>query len=355
MESTRTFLFLKRSLVVFVTSLLLIANHIPTIYAQENQAEGLSLTVSPYLLDLKGKPGETLTDTIRIRNNLSQDLSLVSNVRPLRVEGERGGAIPSEEVKPEDTHIGWLKVDSDKITAKSQEWTEIPITITIPQDAAFGYYFAVTFSPATLPNPEETGAQAIVKGEVAIFVLLNVEKEGAKAGFNLLSFKPLQNIFEHLPAKFETRVENTGNIHLRPHGNIFIRQFGSKDDLAILEVNESNGNVLPGTKRVFETSWKDGFVVKNEETGKLEFHWDKLTQIRFGQYEARLALVYFDGTRDVLLESSQKFWIIPYTAIAITVGSIIALIVIFRWLLKKYIQNQMKKLGTVPQDLKLRK
>lgn len=320
-------------------------------FAQETD-EGVSLTVSPYLLDLRTQPGSIVKDKIRLYNNLSKDLKLSPQVRPLKPEGEQGGAVPSDKITDADIHLEWLSFEDQSVTAISREWVDVPFTIEVPEDAAFGHYYAISFIPDTTSSSPEDGAQTVLQGQITVFVLLTVEKEGAKAEISLVSFDPIKTLFEYLPIKFQTRVENTGNVHIRPGGNIFIRQPGTSTDIAILNINDTNGNVLPGTKRVFETSWNDGFISKNEQNGQLVFHWDKLLSFRLGQYEARLALVYFDGTKDILIDNTKTFYIIPYTAISIILVSLIIIGLGIRFLLKAYVRSQLRKLNQTQTSLR---
>lgn len=98
--------------------------------------------------------------------------------------------------------------------------------------------------------------------------------------------------------------------------------------MAILDVNQSSGNVLPASKRVFSADWDDGFPVyklKQQnghvkiENGKQVFglQWDisKIGHLRMGHYTARLVMTYDDGTKDIPLEASVSFWVIPWRLI----------------------------------------
>jgi hypothetical protein len=213
---------------------------------------------------------------------------------------------------------------------------------------------AFYISPVASTTTTENGSQ--VQGAVAIPVLLNVKKPGAKAEAKLDEFKPKAFVSEYLPVEFLTRVTNTGNIHINPRGNIFIRSGGK--DIATLTVNPGLGNILPNTTRAFESSWEEGFIIRkpvtengNVKIGKdgkpetyLEFNWNKLTQFRFGKYTAALVLVYNDGTRDIPVESTTTFWVIPYKALVIIILVILGIILGIRFVIKSYVKKQIQKL-----------
>ena len=96
--------------------------------------------------------------------------------------------------------------------------------------------------------------------------------------------------------------------------------------MAILEVNQDRGNILPDSNRVFTSKWTEGFPVYVEkvEDGKVvldnqgkqvySLNWDfsQLYKLRFGKYTADLLLVYDDGVRDQTVEGQLSFWVIPW-------------------------------------------
>lgn len=337
------------TLIIFLTSYFLILTS--QIFAQTTP--GLNITISPTVLDLSEAPGKKIEGKFRIRNNTSQPLELSIKVDALDARTQNGRVVPATPGKG-DTHISWLKFDQQNFTAKQQEWTEVKYTLEIPKDAVFAYYYALRISQTNNEVKEQT--TTTVLGEVVIPVLLQIQRSGAKREAKLIEFKPYQFINEYLPVSFTTAVENKGNVHIRPRGNIFIQGPGEKD-LGLIEVNPGMGNILPGSKRTFESAWNDGFLIqepiledgapKLDKNGKiqnqLKINWDKITNFRFGKYTAKLVLVYDDGKRDVTLISSKEFWIIPYTVIGIAFTGLIVTFFIGRLLLKAYVKQQIRK------------
>jgi hypothetical protein len=316
------------------------------------QTGNFDVTISPVFFDLSANPGGRVSDRIRIRNNTTSPINI--NVEVQRMTGDDEGALTLTPEDPENT-ISWVKIQDRTITAPPLEFVDVPFTIEIPNSAAYGYYYAVNFT-----NSDATvdGTGAAISGAAAVPILLNVRKEGAVAEAKLAHFSPVSFINEYLPVDFKVQIENSGNVHIRPRGNIFISS-GGKDDLAILEVNENVGNIIPNTKREFITSWSDGFIVRepviedgqvkldedgNPETS-LKINWDKLTSFRIGKYTANLLLVYDNGERDVTIEDSKTFWVIPYKFIIGTIVGLILFVLLVRFMLKRYIQRELRKRG----------
>ncbi len=309
------------------------------------------VTLSPVFFDLSSNPGTTVSDKIRVRNNTDSPIPITITLNQLT--GDLNGNL-SLKPNQSDPTLGWVKFQSKTYVLSPLDWTDIPFSINIPKDAAYGYYFAISFnqdknSPLTKNGTSITGAAAVP-------ILLNVRKEGARAEAKVLSFTTTNFINEYLPVDFNVKVENVGNIHIKPHGNIFISSGNSKD-LAILDVNSDIGSIIPQTARVFNASWADGFItmepVLNYGTPKLDkngkpikhlvINWDKLTSLRIGRYDANLLLVFDNGTRDVPLEANLSFWVFPYKIVGGILIVIIAFILLIRFLLRRYIRRQIKR------------
>lgn len=281
----------------------------------------LNLTTSPLPISLKAKPGESVTTELRIRNSGNQTEKLKVGLMKFTASGEEG--------KPElhergdgDAYFDWVKFSKTEFTAQPNEWESIKMTIDLPQSAAFGYYYAVTFSRSNA-DTADGDLQAAVRGGTATLVLLEADVPNAKRDLALESFTIGKRTYEFLPAKFNIKIQNKGNVHSAPTGTIFINRGGKQ--VAAIDVNATKGNILPDSKRVFSADWGEGFPAYQlkEENGKVvlkdgkeayQLEWDasKLRNLRFGKYTATLVMVYDDGTRDVPMEATLSFWVVPW-------------------------------------------
>lgn len=318
--------------------------------AFSQNTQNYDVTVSPVFFDLSATPGQTISEKIRIRNNTSSPLPLKISIK--RLAGDEAGDLTLND-ENEDQSLNWISFSNKSFNAPALEWTDVPFTIKIPNNASYGYYFAVTFEHDLTSS---VGQGAALTGASAVPILLNVRKDGAKAEARLIEFKSNNFINEYLPIDFSVKVENIGNVHIRPHGNIFITDDSGKD-IAILDVNQNLANIIPDTKRGFEASWADGFLVREnviedeqiklDKNGKavkkLKINWDKLTNFRIGKYTANLLLVFDNGQRDVTLDSTVSFWVIPYKAIGVGLITILILFFVIKKLLGIYIGKEVKK------------
>lgn len=344
MKGNKRLLLIILGLAIFLTSVHTVAAQTPS---------GIDVTVSPAIIELENIPGSRIPVRFRIRNNQTVPIRLGFTVDKLSGSDPRGHVVP-EKAKAGDTSTQWISFSEQSITALPKEWSNVEFTITVPKEAAFGYYYAIRI--AQLPQDIQQKTNATVMGEVLLPVLLEVRKEGAVKSASLIEFRSASVISEYLPVTFMTTIANNGNVHIKPQGNIFIRS-GSGKDIGILEINPGLGSILPGGRRVFESSWNDGFITygpvledgapKLDGSGKqvqgLTINWNKLTHLRIGRYTAALLAVYDNGKRDVVIESSTTFWVFPYRIVA---GAVIALLVLFfliRFVIGLYVKREIKK------------
>lgn len=336
--------------VVGLLALFLAITFASPLLAQTN--EGLNLTVSPPVIELNAKPGDTVKERFRVRNNQNNPVDLGIDVKKLSSDSTSGEPIPAEPTK-EDEFVSWLTVDPSNVNVKPNEWQDVNFTLKIPENAAYGYYYVLRIHPTQKENIKGSGTS--VQGQVLVVVLLNVVKDGAKAKAELVSFTPSVFVSEYVPVTFTAKISNTGNVHVKPAGNIFIRSFHQKD-IAILDINSGRQTVLPGGTRTFTSTWDDGFIVrepvtengiqKMDKNGKpvtrLTINWDKLTHFRIGPYTATLLMVYDDGKRDATIEGTATFWLIPYTAIAVILVGVVILFFVVRFLLAWYVRRAIR-------------
>ncbi|NTW89452.1 MAG: hypothetical protein HGB37_00880 [Candidatus Moranbacteria bacterium] len=305
--------------------------------ASQAQSTGeLRLTTSPLPINLKVAPGSSVSAPIKIKNdgNLNENLKVI--LMKFKADSDTGVAQLVER-GPSDSYFDWVTFSDPTFTLTPNEWKTVTATFNVPSTAAFDYYYAIVFFRAD----QQVGAgdrQAVLNGGTATLVLLTADVPNAKKQLNLDSFSVDKNIFEFLPATFDVRIRNTGDVHVIPHGNIFISDQGGKD-VATLNVNDTQGSILPDSPRDFQSAWSDGFpkYVFKEENGvktkdskgnpiqELNWNWADAAKLRWGKYTAKMVMVYDDGRRDVPIEAEASFWVIPWRLIG---GSLVILLLV---------------------------
>jgi hypothetical protein len=325
-----------------------------TVLAQNvSDGGGLHLTASPLPINLITKPGSTVSAELKIKNGGTKTEKLVVGLMKFNAYGEDGQPRLMDRA-PEDDFFDWVSFSENTFEILPNEWKTITATFTIPKTAAFGYYYAVTFSRAA--EATAGAGQTAIAGATATLVLVEVQVDNAKREVEVLEFMTDRSFYEFLPASFKIKLKNSGNVHVAPRGNIFIER-GSQRDVAILEINETKGNLLPGSNRIFTTNWEDGFpvykpVIKDDKVvldkngvaqKKLNWDFSQTHKLRFGKYTAKMLLVYDNGIRDVPIEGTLSFWVMPWRLIGVA-GFILILTFVGLWsTLKKIVLKLFKR------------
>ncbi len=311
----------------------------------------LSIATSPLPINLTANPGTTVTADLRVKNNGTAPERLKVGLIKFGAQGEDGSPVLSDR-QAADSYFDWVKFSPSVFDAPPGEWKTIKMTIAIPKTAAFGYYLAATFSRAEDIKP--TGAEAVVAGSSATLVLLAVNSPNTKRQLTPVSFTADHKFYEFLPATFNIKLRNAGNIHVVPKGNIFITK--GKKPVSTIDVNDSGGNILPNSNRIYTAAWKDGFpvyvpklqdgkpIIKNNQP-EMTLKWDftQVPKLRFGKYTASFTMAYNDGTRDIPLTGSVSFWVVPWRVIGVLVFVSIFMIIGLQSTVKKIIRKLLPR------------
>jgi archaellum component FlaF (FlaF/FlaG flagellin family) len=304
-----------------------------------------SLQISPSPLVASIQPGKKTVLELKIRNSGSQAEVLKIEPRKFTVDNN------SENLQLDDTQpaeiASWISFDTPVFTIQPNQTSVVKMTVDVPKDAGFSYSLALIVSRTGEAHDAKTGRT--LKGSVAIFTLLNIDRPDAKRELKLTKFTTDSSFYDHLPVTFDVAFQNTGNTIVQPYGNIFIQR-GSNDSAPIdtLKVNPTDGYILPGKTRTIKVVWDNGFIVDrvtNEggtQSKKLIWDWSKVGSFRFGPYTAKIVAVYNDGRGDVPLIGETSFWVIQWVLL-IGVIVLIGLIGIGLWtIIRKTIHKTTK-------------
>jgi len=312
----------------------------------------LQITPSPLVITVT--PGVKSQTELKIRNGGSGTEQLKIEPRSFTLEND-STKVNLQDTTPPD--IGnWISFSQARFTALPGEWTTEDITFNVPKTAGFSYSFALVISRQSDPKP--TSAGRLIKGSVAVFTLVNVDRPGATSQLQVSSFSASKHVYDYLPATFSVKFKNTGNTIAQPYGNIFVgRSANEKNPLGTLTVNQTKGYILPGTERTITATWDDGFPVykANNTNGaasqKLIWNWANLSRMRIGRYTAHLVAVYNQAGRDVPIEGTVTFWVIPWkillVLLIILLLVVFAVVVLIRSIIR-FIRRRILKTGKKP-------
>jgi hypothetical protein len=291
------------------------------------------IQVSPSPLVVTLTPGKDQTTSLTVRNLSNHPETLYPKLNGFTLD-KNSKDIRLQETAPVGIN-SWVVFKNPSVTIAAGATQPVDIVFHTPKDVGFSYSFAITLSR----NAADASIQrdgVTLKGAVAIFCLVNIDRTDAKRELSVASFTGNKSSYQYLPADFTLQVKNKGNVIDQPKGTLYIqRTFDSAKPLTTMSINSAGSYVLPGTTREFKLSWNDGFPsYKTDANGKRSLSWDwkHISDLRIGRYVAKTVIVYNDGQRDVPLVNSFTFWVIPWTLL---LGLIVILIIlvmgVFGW------------------------
>jgi len=311
----------------------------------------LALTVSPPVFELGADPDTSFGQNLKIFNETDSSITVYTSTANFTAKaGEEG--VPEFLEQEEDIKdlAEWIKIEKGPITILPKKEKVIPFTIEVPVNADPGGHYAAIFL-GTQP-PEKQGTGVGIAGKLGSLILLRVSGDIQEQGRLLdFSLKDGKKIYKHLPVDFIFEFENSGNVHLKPQGEILIKNIlGRISNEGKIEVNKpiigSGKNVLPGTIRHFEVSWTKAVDENKDENesisqGFLEELKAEKAHFAFGRYKAELFLDY--GTQGKKASATVVFWVLPWHLILVCFLIAIVLITLLILSIKKYNRWIIKK------------
>jgi len=318
----------------------------PLIHADTPPSD-FNLQVTPSPLVTTVKPGTKTQVDLKIHNGGSGTENLKIEPRSFTYNSTNGQVDLDDTAAP--AVAPWIVFSQPKLTAQAGQWVTEQVTFNVPKDAGFSYSFALVISRQSDPKPTDGGR--LIKGSLAVFTLVNVDRPGAKSNLEVVSFSTSKHLYEYLPATLNIRFRNNGNTIVQPYGNLFVqRSANAKTSLATLAVNETKGYILPGTQRTVSAQWNDGFATYQsvpQPDGsihkQLRLDWSKFSHFRIGRYTAKLIAVYSDGQHDIPIEGTVTFWVIPWRAILLFIAAATGLWLLGRWRNKRRTEKAVRR------------
>ena len=281
--------------VIFAAGGLLLANN------------AFALTIAPPIFEVNANPGDNLTQSIKIFNETDNWTTVyVSTANFIAKAGEEGTPEFLPYVEGDNSLANWIEID------------KTPITL-LPSDQKTAIFFGTQPSDA---SGSSIGLSSKLGALVLLTVSGNINEAGSLLEFNLSDPKPF---YDHLPVGLSVLFQNSGNVHLKPQGQITITNIlGQVSDKIPVNNEDSGKNILPDTSRHLDTVWTRG-AIEVRDNG----FWDKLnneiSNFALGRYKASLDLGY--GTQGKTAGASLVFWVFPWQLILVLF--LTALILIF--------------------------
>ena len=329
--------------VLILTMVVLIGNFtlsLPVAHADG----GLSVTITPPLVQLAIAPGQVWSSVLKVVNNNTYDVTYYTQVVDMQPDGESGRSkfTPLIDEPKDSTYQSfalarWIKLPSAPILIRAGESGNVPYDIHVPIDAEPGGHYAAILIGTEPGAFNQQGAIMKVSSFVSSLIFIQIKGDVKESG-RIREFSTSKSIFQTPAVDFTLRFENTGNTHVHPQGDVTIYNMWGKSRGQVLINNEDAdfGNVLPASIRKFQFSW----------TGEQNI-------FDIGPYSAVVTLDYGSGGKQSV-SATTYFWIVPVVPVAIGMGSIILFMLLITWFIRRYVRRALMlekgKLAASPQS-----
>ena len=301
-----------RTALVLASFALLVAGRPIAAYADDTS----DLTITPVVIDEKGKARDIINESITLTNDSSHLLELYPSVNDVNDEtGEQAFQYAQNSAGLSDSLSNWIELSRGVIELGPGEQKVVPFTITINENAVAGTYHAViTFGEGTTRDDAEAEAPL---GSVAVNLEVDAD---IKEAMQLGSFTSDSMVFTGDDVLFNYQLQNIGNQDLQPSGEIDIYD-RKGEEVATIDVN------------------KEGKTVSPDQTAQLASVWSAATG--FGKFKALLNVKY--GTsQTATVQDTVFFWVVPWQQILeLFIASLVAVIILGlyfqRWLEGKHL------------------
>jgi len=278
----------------------------PAVAAQPSGDPTVDFVVSPSVLELRARPGETVEFPLSVYNRAGHDLVLETYVEDI--------VIPVHELIGSDelafTASRWTSFTSGELEVAGGESTDAVIRVEVPQGTPVGGYHAFGF----FQSRAEPGVDALQpSGRIGVSVLLEVVQDEteleriARVSSNQINIS-WRNPFKAVVTA-TTSVENLGESHVVTGG---LHTYRGWPGSSSAESKIGPHATLRGTRHVFESTWESVPLL--------------------GKVTVTSELVYQAGPGDLpVIVLQETVWIIPWHFVGLlTVLLAIALLLLRR-------------------------
>ncbi len=298
---------------------------------EEGQVTDISLGYAPVSQELHINPGDTYSDKVTLWNLSDSDTEyFVKVVSFKQIENYPSTAIPltdEENLISTSSASSWVRIETESIVVPSQMNFELNYLIEVPEDAQPGEYYAQIFF-YTDQQATQTDSIVTLNNLAGGPTFLIKTGDDLTESLEVLEFKTTHKIFEQ-PAEvtFETNINNTGNVHLKPRGTIVLtNMFGQ--EIGSIEFNASAQTVLRDSIAKYITEWESNYLLTEEG------------YLAVGPITAELTLNYKSespGFSPVTAETT--FWILQWRLGLAILGAIVVIV----WTIKSVKKSKKKE------------
>jgi len=205
----------------------------------------VSLSVSPYLLELEVPGGGMRTFTLTLHNQGDEPAGLKVYTRSLHLSAT-GKAQPGETNEGIFSCAGWISLNPSEFTVEPGDKKKVTGILKVPRGQRGGRYACILFETVS----KETKESIRISTRLGVVVMMTIPRTCKKEG-EIVSFS--SNPVEQ-GVSFNAIFRNTGNVHLKATSSIVIMDTEGKV-VDRVNLQGGTGTVLPLEEREFSGTW----------------------------------------------------------------------------------------------------
>lgn len=313
---------------LFISLLLWSALSSSTVFAQAG------VSISPALIEETLDPGFVKEYSISIRNLESREQTYYLSTK--NISDVLAGGVPvfaDENTTPTGMELAdWIQLGESSITLQPNEARDIPFVMNVPDTASPGSHFGGIFISVDAPEIQQSGAA--VGFEVANIISIRVSGDVNEFA-SIRQFSTDKFLYGSQNVNFEIRVENSGNVLVRPTGPLEIyNMLGKKVDT--ITFNEEGSAIPPKFPNPVDPS----------QNGVRDFRLSWQGEgIGFGRYEAIVSAVYGNEGAIQTMSSTASFWVLPMNIIGPALGILAVILLVVFVVARIYINRTLARLS----------
>lgn len=305
--------------------LALIAVIIFLITPHQAGAQQVGVSITPATIEETLDPSQEQTYTLTIENLNSSDQKYYLFTK--NISGVENGGVPifaksDQEVTGYEL-TDWIDLPLNEVDVSAGEEYSFQFKISVPENATPGSHFGGIFISVDPPEIEKSGAA--VGYQVANIISIRVSGK-AKDEATIRQFSTTKFFYGSQNVDFLARIENTGNVLIRPVGLLEVYNMLGKK-VGDVGFNTERSAVFPNDTREFnKISWQGN-------------------SIGFGRYEAQLSANYGDSGAKKSMYSTVSFWILPMNIIGPALAVLAVLFLIIFIFVRVYIKRSLSHIN----------
>ncbi|MCD4756280.1 hypothetical protein K8R20_01540 [bacterium] len=271
------------------------------------EAKALSIGTAPTHEKLQLDLGETYKGEFTVWNLAESTITYYVNASSFKqIDNQPGSAIylsSEEDAKNPYSAKKWITIEQEVIELVPNRNVTVGYTITVPEETASGEYnVEIYFSSEAAEQQDITTAYNLLGSGIPI--LITVGDEWAE-GAEILDFHSTKKIYESPSlATLITRIQNLGDTHITPKGDIVLTNIFKKE-VGRISFNTANQSILRDQSGIYESDLDLEKYINNG-------------QIVLGPITAKAIILYKHTDPGYsILSATTTFWIIPWKLIIV--------------------------------------